>query len=411
MCWLWFRPYTGAIMGKPVVAVIFGSRSTEHDVSIVTALASVVRPLRATGDYEVLPVYVAKDGRWYAGAPLGDIELFSSGKITDWLRRHRPVRLEVGDGLRLAWPGLRPRTVAVDVVFPALHGTNGEDGALMGLLEMAGVPYVGCGVAASAIAMDKVLTKQVCQTQAIAVTPYVDFVKHEYEADPDEYVTRINRTLHYPLFVKPAHLGSSIGITKVNGPEELANAIEVALHYDDRALVEQAVTDLTEVTLPVMGNESPRPALLEQPLVGSDDFFDFDTKYMHGGKKGKSGIGGGKPLTGGAKGEAGAQGYSRLPADLEPTLYAKAEATGLAVYRALGCSGIARVDMLIDNASGEVYCNEVNPLPGSLYQHNWNRAGVSSVKLVAGLVSLAKERQASRSGMDMVFNTNFLKQF
>lgn len=394
-------------MSKPVVAVIFGSRSTEHDVSIVTALASVVRPLRAVGNYEVMPVYIAKDGRWYADTALGDIELFSSGSITDWLRHHRPVRLEVGEGLRLVWPGLRPRTVVVDVVFPALHGANGEDGALMGLLEMAGVPYVGCGVAASAIAMDKVLTKQVCQSQGIAVSPYVSFMKREYESDPDEYVTRINRTLRYPLFVKPAHLGSSIGITKVGDPTELANAIEVALHYDDRALVEQAVTDLTEVTLPIMGNDSLRPALLEQPLVGGEDFFDFDTKYMHGGKKGKAG----KPAAGGAKGEAGAQGYSRLPADLEPALYAKAEATGLAVYRALGCSGIARVDMLIDNGSGEVYCNEVNPLPGSLYQHNWNRAGVSGVKLVAELISLAHERQAGRSDMDMVFTTNFLKQF
>lgn len=380
-------------------------------MSVVTALASVVRPLRASGDYDVLPVYVAKDGRWYAGEQLGDIELFSSGAITDWLRRHHPVRLELGDGLRLVLPGLRPRTMTIDIVFPALHGTNGEDGALMGLLEMAGVPYVGCGVAASAIAMDKVLTKQVCQSQGIAVTPYVDFMKHQYETDPDEYVTRINRTLRYPLFVKPAHLGSSIGITKVEDPGELTNAIEVALHYDDRALVEQAVTDLTEVTLPVMGNESPRPALLEQPLVSGDEFFDFDTKYMHGGKKGKAGKAGGKPVAGGTKGEAGAQGYSRLPADLEPALYAKAEATGLAVYRALGCSGTARVDMLINNASGEVYCNEVNPLPGSLYQHNWNRAGVSAVRLVTDLIGLAKERHASRSGMDVVFSTNFLKQF
>lgn len=397
---------------QPVVGVIFGSRSTEHDVSVVTAIASIIGPLELSEQYEVLPVYIANDGHWYCHEDLSDIALYSSGGIDEWLARHEPVAVALEPGAQklklLAGSGMRRREILIDIVFPALHGTHGEDGEVMGLLELSGVPYVGCSVAASAIAMDKVLTKLAVNGAGIDITKFEYFTKHEFESDPDEWVTRINRHLRYPLFVKPAHLGSSIGITRVADPEKLRDAIEVALHYDTKALVEEGVENLIEVTLPIMGDdvagEPPRPALLERPMVHSQDFFDFDTKYMHGGKKGGKG-GGGKSRV------KGAHGYSELPARLDTALYAKAEATGLAVYRALGCSGISRVDMLIDSKEGVVYCNEVNPLPGSLYAHNWSEAGVSNVKLVTELVRLALARHERRTAIETSFSTNFLKQF
>lgn len=392
-------------MKLPTVGVFFGSRSTEHDVSIITALAAAIKPLQLSGAYDVLPVYIAKDGKWYADKELADIGLYTTGKIDDWLKSHQPVTAGFEDGLVLySKGGWRDKRMRIDVAFPALHGTHGEDGEVMGIFEMAGVPFVGCGVAASAIAMDKVLTKLVAQSSGIPVTNFQHFMKHEYEADPDEWVTRINRSLKYPLFVKPAHLGSSIGITKVSDPKDLANAIEVALHYDDRAIVEEGVSDLTEVTLPVMGNERPVPAKLEQPVFHGEEFFDFETKYMHGGKKG------GK-MAGKGSGAKGAHGYSRIPADLSEDLYAKAEGIGLQTYTALGCSGLARIDMLIDNKTQQVYCNEVNPLPGSLYQHNWNQAGISDVDLVVKLVGYAQERFEKRRQLETSFSTNFLKQF
>jgi D-alanine-D-alanine ligase len=390
-------------MKKPTVGVIFGSRSTEHDVSVITALAAIIAPLEVSQKYTVVPIYIAKDGRWYSDERLKDVALYSSGEIDGWLKKQSPVLLDVGKGLRLIRPGLRNRLVGLDVVFPALHGTHGEDGEVMGIFEMAGVPYVGCNVSASAVAMDKVLTKLVAQASDIPVTKFVHFAKHEFETDPDDWVTKINRKLHYPLFVKPAHLGSSIGITRVADPKDLRNAIEVALHYDIKALVEEGVQNLIEVTLPIMGNEEPRPALLERPATKPEEFFDFDTKYMSGGKRG-----GKKTGSGGVK---GSQGYSTIPAKLPKELYAKAESTGLAVYRALGCSGMARVDMLIDSKTDTVYCNEVNPLPGSLYQHNWNRAGVSNVDLVTQLIDLALERHAKQAKLETTFATNFLKQF
>src|ERR1019366_221352 len=167
------------------------------------------------------------------------------------------------------------------------HGTHGEDGELMGVFEMAGVPYVGCDVPSSVVSMDKVLAKQVVLSNGIPTPRFVSFTKTEFESDPKLWVKKIDSELKYPVFVKPAHLGSSIAITRVRDKKDVANAIEVAIHYDDKALVEEAVPNLIELTLPVMGNEVPVPAFLEQPLFGNEEFFDFETKYMQGGKKGK----------------------------------------------------------------------------------------------------------------------------
>jgi D-alanine-D-alanine ligase len=382
------------------VAVIFGGRSTEHDVSVVTAIASIIKPLELSKQYKIEPVYIAKDGSWYWDEKLKDISLYQSGEIDEFMRRAPKVHLLFDDGLTLVKSSQfagRKMYKKIDVVFPAMHGTHGEDGELMGLLEMANVPYVGCPMPASAIAMDKVLAKQVTAADDIKSTPWSWFYSSEL-ARNQAAIMKSLKDLKYPLFVKPAHLGSSIGISRVEAEKELANALEVAAHYDDKVIVEQGVSNLIEVTLPIMGNDHPQPALLEQPLTKPEDFFDFDTKYMQGGKKGK-----GKA--------SGSQGYSQIPADLPKELYKKAEQTGLDVYRALGCSGIARVDMLIDSKAGTVYFNEVNPLPGGLYAHNWAKAGVSNVDLVQKLIDFAEERWSQRQKLATSFSTNYLKQF
>ena len=385
------------------VAVIFGGRSAEHDVSVVTALASVIKPLELTKQYRVEAIYIAKDGAWYWDDKLKDIKLFSSGKIQDFLQKCSPVTMQFDGGLTIVKSGglaARKQTCKIDIAFPAMHGTYGEDGDLMGLLEMAGVPYVGSGVAASALAMDKVLAKQMAVVNQIPVTKFLHFTKTELSLDSNHATTTITNNLTYPLFVKPAHLGSSIGISRVNSDAELINALEVASHYDDKVIVEEAVQNLIEVTLPIIGNDQPQAALLEKPLTQTEDFFDFDTKYMQGGKKGGKG-----------SGAKGAQGYSQIPADLPADLYAAAEKVGLDVYRALGCSGIARVDMLIDSKTNQVFFNEVNPLPGGLYAHNWNKAGISNVELVQKLVAFAKERYAQKQAIATTFTTNYLQQF
>jgi len=257
---------------------------------------------------------------------------------------------------------------------------------------MADVPFVGCDLTASAVAMDKALTKKVLEAENIPVVPYIWFTKSDWDKGKDDYIRMISE-LKWPLFVKPVHLGSSIAISKVKDVFELRNAIEVAFHYDDKVLVEESVENLIEVTLPIMGNDELRLAIIERPL-NRTDFFDFSDKYLTGGKK-----------SGGANSHR-----TEIPAKIDKALSDKVRDLGKKTYRVLGCSGTARVDFLIDNSISQVYVNEVNTLPGSLYHHNWRKAGVSSVDLVTGLIDLAEERFASRKGTTHTFDSDILKK-
>ncbi len=386
-----------------VIAVIFGGRSTEHDVSIVTALASVIKPLELTKQYKVEAIYVAKNGAWYWDDRLKNINLFSSGRIQDFVHKTAPVSVQLDGGMTLVKSsGIAGRKTVkkIDIVFPAMHGTYGEDGSLMGLLRMANVPFVGCDMDSSVLTMDKVLAKLMAEAHGI-LTPAMQFAKDtEYARNPKKFSEAVEQELKYPLFVKPAHLGSSIGISRVSNRKELDNAIEVAFHYDNKVLVEEEVQHLIEVTLPVMGNNELKPALLERPLTMPEDFFDFESKYMQGGKKGSK-----------MSGAKSVHGYSELPVKLNKVLYKKAEQIGLNMYQLLGCCGIARIDMLINEKTEEVYFNEVNPLPGGLYLHNWRAAGLSSIDLVQTLVRLAEERWQQKQQQNTVFTTNYLHQF
>lgn len=377
---------------KKTVAVIFGGRSAEHDVSIITAHTPIIQSLLATGTFDVVPVYIAKDGSWYSDKAMNELSYFRQSDVEEKLKRLKKLRFAFDDGLKLIYPGIISKTVSVDIVFPAMHGTFGEDGSLMGFLRMAGVPFVGCDLAASAVAMDKALAKQVVATEHIPVVPYVWFTKHDWEINRRPFIERIKK-LHWPLFVKPVHLGSSIAIAKVADETGLENAVEVALHYDDKVLVEESVENLIEVTLPIIGNDEPRLALIERPL-NKAEFFDFNDKYLSGGKKG-SGVN---------------SQYSEIPAQLDAELAQKVQEYGRAAYRALGCSGIARIDFLIDSVERTVYFNEANTLPGSLYQHNWKKAGVSGVELVTTLVALAEERFKKDRELTRTFRSEILNR-
>lgn len=384
------------------IAVIFGGQSTEHDVSIITALSSIIQPLSLTKKYKVEAVYISKSGAWYWGDEFKNIELYRHGKLDALLHKQQPASVQFDGGMTLIKAsGLAGRKLSrrVDMVFPAMHGTYGEDGSLMGLLRMAGVPFVGCDITPSVIAMDKVLAKQIAETNDIPVTKYEYVYRDTLERDSQIVINGLEKSLSYPLFVKPAHLGSSIGITRAVDRASLQNALEVAGHYDEKIIVEEAVEHPIEVTLPIMGNrhDQLRVALLERPLKTAADFFDFDSKYLQEGKQ---------------KGSAkGAQGYSELPAQLDPALYKQAEAVATRAYRVLDCNGLARVDLLIDSQSKTVYFNEINPLPGDLYAHNWRAAGVSKVELVESLVQLAQNYWDNQRRKTTTFQTNYLQQF
>lgn len=376
---------------KKTIAVIFGGRSAEHDVSIITAHTPIIQSLLVTGQFDVWPIYIGKDGSWYADQAMNDLSYFTRDDFSSQLAKQKKVRTLFDNGLQIVWPGWRPKTLQIDVVFPAMHGTFGEDGSLVGFLRMANIPFVGCDLFASAVAMDKVLTKQVVAAEGIPVVPDVWFTKNDWKGAKDAWKAKIAQ-LHWPVFVKPVHLGSSIAMTKVKDRHQLENAVEVAFHYDDKVLVEESVENLIEVTLPIMGNDEVRLAAIERPL-NKTEFFDFHDKYLSGGKK-----------MGGVNSQ-----YSEIPAKIDAVLAAQVEDFGKRTYRALGCSGIARVDFLIDNVTRRVYVNEVNPLPGSLYAHNWKKVGVSGVELVTQLVALAEERFMSQQNITHTFHSDVLK--
>lgn len=377
---------------KKTIAVIFGGRSAEHDVSIITAHTPIIQSLLAMGQFDVWPIYIAKDGSWYSDKAMNDLSYFKQDSFQANLAKQKKVRILFDNGLKIIWPSIRSKTVRVDIAFPAMHGTFGEDGSLMGFLRIAGIPFVGCDLFASAVAMDKVLTKQVLAAESISVVPYVWFTKNDWEINRSIWIEKIAK-LNWPVFVKPVHLGSSIAITKVKQSSELENAIEVAFHYDDKVLVEESVENLIEVTLPIIGNEELRLAAIERPL-NKTEFFDFSDKYLSGNKK-----------SGGTNNQ-----YSEIPANIDKELAKQVENLGKRTYRTLGCSGIARIDFLIDGASKQVYVNEVNTLPGSLYHHNWKKVEVSGVELITKLIVLAEERFASQQKTTYVFDSDILKK-
>lgn len=382
---------------QKTIAVFFGGVSPEHDISIITALAAVIKPLELIGSYTIVPIYISKAGSWYSDKTLKEVSVFKSGKVEELCKRLKPVSITFDRGLVIEKPGLRKEKLRIDIAFPSMHGGNGEDGSLMGLLRLANIPFVGCDMPASVIAMDKVLAKQVAEANGVPVAKYHFFSGMALEK-ADETLSKIEKDLKYPLFVKPAHLGSSIGISRVANRSELYNAIEVAAYYDDKILVEEAVCNLVEVTVPIIGNDILQAGLVERPLTKEGKLFDFDTKYMNGQKK-NSNV------------KQGAQGYSEIPAKLPKKLYDESINTAKLIYRAAECEGVARIDLLIDKQTNTVYFNEINPLPGSLYSHNWRAAGIPNVELVTKLVELAEQRFAKQKQLERTFSTNFLKQF
>lgn len=385
------------------IAVFFGGKSPEHDVSIITALVAVIPPLKLLS-HNIVPIYIDKGGNWFTGKELADVKTYQTDRIAQIIKKQNPLSVRFHDGFSIVEASKfgREKVTKIDLAFPAMHGANGEDGSLMGLLRLAGIPFIGCDMEASVIAMNKILAKIVAERNGILTPNFLGFRSEKFSQNPDKIAKQIMSELKFPLFVKPPHLGSSIGISKVKDRQELINALEVAAHYDNEILVEEGVENLIEITVPITGeSNNPVPSLPERPLRLANEVFDFESKYIgQGGEKG-----------GAKNGKLGARGYSEVPAKLPQKLYDECLKVAEKVYSTLGLSGIARVDLLIDSKTQKIYFNEVNPLPGSLYAHNFAKNGISNVDLVAKLLSLAEEDFAQRVKTTTTFKTNFLQQF
>lgn len=372
---------SSVVSPKKTVGVVFGSRSVEHDVSIVTA-QQVMRAL-APHKYEVVPIYITRDGRWITGPGLRDLKTFQAEAIADLMgmqdvlispsAQHRGLILRPVSG----W-FRRSRVLPLDVVFPVVHGTHGEDGTLQGLCELADLPYVGAGVLASAVTRDKIMLKTVMQQHGIQVVRHLAFTRHEWTSAPDAILERIAAELGYPIFVKPASLGSSIGIARAINAEEARNYINIAANFDRRILIETALDYAIEVNCAVIGNEAPRPSVLEQPITWQE-FLTYEEKYMRGE---------------GAEGMKGAE--RKIPAPIGEALTARIQALALKAYQAVDGRGIARLDFLVQPEGGEVYLNEINTLPGSLAFYLWQEMGMAPGDVVDELIRLAEAAHAEK---------------
>jgi D-alanine-D-alanine ligase len=375
------------------IGVFFGSGSVEHDISIITANL-IINGLKGLG-YMVVPVYITKQGKWMLGEELGNLKLFSNPnkkveENSDYAEYYLDMQESVGK-MVFKKKGILGKFITIDLAFPALHGTYGEDGTIQGLFEMFGLPYVGCGVPASAISMDKALSKIVMKDAGIPTTKFVTLLKVDWEKNRELEKERI-RTLQYPLFVKPVHLGSSIGIGKAKDEKELEQKIEVALYYDHKVIVEEAVENLMDVTCCVIGNNSPRASLLQESVY-TEDLFNFEDKY----------------ITDGGSQTGKAQNKLVIPARLDPELTKQIQETALKVYKAVECTGIARVDFLVNKQTKMFYANEINPLPGTLYHHLWKASGIELDELLKLLIGFAEENYKEKRSVNFSFESSVLK--
>lgn len=377
---------------QTVVGVIFGGRSVEHDVSVVTG-HQVMRAFDPTR-YAVIPIYIDRDGRWFTGAALNDLKAFE-GDVTKQAGvqpcvlspsiQHHGLIVEPAKGKLFA----KSEIVKLDVVFPALHGSHGEDGTVQGLLELADIPYAGCGVLASAVANDKMLTKRVMQANSIPVVDGVAFTRDEWETKPDAILAEIAAALEFPVFVKPVTLGSSIGIGRAADETLLRAHIDVAVNLDRRVLVESGVIDGIEINCAVLGDDRELIAsVLEQPL-GWSEFLSYEDKYLRGGEGMKSA-------------------QRILPAPIAPALSARIQAMALAAFRAIDGRGTARLDFLVRPERDEVYLNEINTLPGSLALYLWQHMGMTASAVLDRMVAIAREANADKRRNTYNYQTNLI---
>ncbi len=354
------------------VGVIFGGQSSEHEVSLVSA-TSVIQALDKE-KYEVVPIGITKEGKWLSSSTT--LQCLKSGKRLD----DAPERVLLPDptqkGLvEFRSDGLSTTPERLDVVFPVLHGPYGEDGTIQGLLDVANIPYVGAGVLGSALGMDKVVQKQVFERVGLPVPEYCFFLYREYKAAPTRWIREIETVLRYPCFVKPANLGSSVGITKAHNRKELQRGINEASQYDRKILVERSIENAREIECSVLGNDDPRVSVPGE-VIPSNEFYDYDAKYIDG----KSQI--------------------IIPAQLPERVKKKVQDLAIKAFKAIDCSGMARVDFLVVRDTNDIYICEVNTIPGftsiSMYPKLWEASGIPYPKLLDILIQLALERHRER---------------
>ncbi|MBD5214716.1 MAG: D-alanine--D-alanine ligase [Bacteroidales bacterium] len=376
---------------KTNIGVFFGGRSTEHEISVISASQAMHAIDRQK--YDVTPIYIAKDGKWYTGDALFDVSNYRD--IPGLIKRCRQVYMRPETGNFNLYLSKKPFLGSdiltnLHVVIPVLHGSNGEDGTFEGVLETIGIPYAGCNTLASANGMDKITMKMILQSAGIPVVDYTWFTDKEWQAKRDSIIEKIESSLHYPVIVKPANLGSSVGIGAAADREQLIERVNDARRYSTRIIVEHLVRNLQEINCSVLGDSDEYAAsVLEEPIK-TGEFLTYEDKYMGGSK--------------GAKGMQASQ--KRIPAELPTEMTERIQHLAAETFRVLSCHGVSRVDVIVDRDTNEIYVNEINTIPGSLSFYLWEATGITFPQLMDRLVTLALKRRRELAQKTQTYDAN-----
>lgn len=379
---------------KTRVALIFGGKSVEHEVSVISGIQAFMN--MDTDRYDVIPVYMTKSNEMYVGDDIGKIESYKD--IDALIRRsERVIMVGTGGQVKLVhFPakrfGKNPE-YDIDVAFPVVHGTNVEDGAFQGYLKTVGIPFVGCDVTASAVGMDKFIMKSILKDAGIPVLDARQYTLSDY-AETETLLSDVEKVFGYPVIVKPVNLGSSVGIAVAKDRTELSNAIDDAFKYATRVLVEHAITELREINCSVLGDENEAEASECEEPMHTEDILSYEDKYVSNAK---------------GSGQKGMASVARkIPADISDERREEVRDLAVRSFKALGCNGVSRIDFMIDEETGKLYFNEINTIPGSLSFYLWEPLGVPYKELLTRMVELALKRNRTEKNLTFTFDTNIL---
>lgn len=382
---------------KTKVGVFFGGRSVEHEISVISALQAInaFDPQK----YEVIPIYISKQGKWFTGKPLLDISNYKDlksleSKVTEVYMRpvYGDYNLYIAHPKKSLFNNQKPELEELHIAFPILHGSHGEDGMFQGLLETIGIPFVGCDTLSSANGMDKITMKMILSESGIPVVDYVWFTDREWLSNRESVDKKVEDALGYPVIVKPANLGSSVGISKASDRKSLDSSIENAIRFSSRIIVEHMVQDMKEINCSVLGDADLRQTSVCEEPITHKDFLTYDEKYGGGGTKGsKSGM---------------QASEKKIPADLPAKTSEKIRSLASETFRVLACNGVSRIDFMIDNDNGDIFVNEINTIPGSLSFYLWEETGISFNELIDKLISLALKRKRDIDRKTYSYDTN-----
>ncbi|MCK9574994.1 MAG: D-alanine--D-alanine ligase family protein [Clostridia bacterium] len=377
---------------KKNIIVIYGGKSVEHDISIITGLQVVHN---ASNEYNIIPIYIDRQGKWYTGKKFIDINIYADFKSNNKVQKTEVVILPSSNFLYKKSGKAFKQYIKIDCVILAMHGLNGEDGTLQGLLELSGIPYTSSGTLGASCAMDKIVMKMLFSACGLNILPYTWILREEFNVNSEKVLLDIENKLNYPIIVKPSNLGSSIGITISNNRTELKHSIDIACYYDSRIILEKALTNFKEINCSALGtSDNVMVSECEEP-VNWHKFLSFEDKYIKGNGKNK-----------------GMHNLARiLPANITQEIKILIQNYTCTVFKTFECKGVVRVDYLIDNTTNAVYINEINTIPGSFAFYLWEESKIKFSKLITTLIEIADNAYKQKNKNEYAYNSEVLKKF